>query len=152
MKHKTCFILLIFSFIVTVFVSCGLPKETKKRLSEDRDISPALEYESRMDLEYAQEFAVDRYSGGHALITISDGSRFLVVPEGQGVPENLDEDIVVLKQPMDHIYMVASAVMDMFRVIDAMDAVRLSGTDVDGWYIEEAQQAMEDGRILYAGK
>ena len=60
MKHKTCFILLIFSFIVTVFVSCGLPKETKKRLSEDRDISPALEYESRMDLEYAQEFAVDR--------------------------------------------------------------------------------------------
>lgn len=121
-------------------------------MSEDRDISPALEYESRMDLEYAQEFAVDRYSGGHALITISDGSRFLVVPEGQGVPENLDEDIVVLKQPMDHIYMVASAVMDMFRVIDAMDAVRLSGTDVDGWYIEEAQQAMEDGRILYAGK
>lgn len=152
MKHKTCFILLIFSFIVTVFVSCGLPKETKNRLSEDRDISPELEYASRMDLEYAQEFVVDRYSGGYALITISDGSRFLVVPEGQGVPENLDEDIVVLKQPVDHIYMVASAVMDMFRVIDAMDAVRLSGTDVDGWYIEEAQQAMEGGRILYAGK
>ena len=48
--------------------------------------------------------------------------------------------------------MVASAVMDMFRAIDAMDAVRLSGTDTDGWYIEEAKRAMEDGRILYAGK
>ncbi|MFR0985634.1 MAG: hypothetical protein ACLSFZ_02895 [Frisingicoccus sp.] len=53
---------------------------------------------------------------------------------------------------MDHIYMVASAVMDMFRAIDVLDAVRLSGTDTDGWYIEEAKRAMEDGRILYAGK
>ena len=74
------------------------------------------------------------------------------MPENQESPKNLDEDIVVLKQPMDHIYMVASAVMDMFRAIDAMDAVRLSGTDTDGWYIEEAKRAMEDGRILYAGK
>lgn len=153
MKHKKIFlILLIFSFIVTALVSCGSPEETKDRLSEDRDISPEIEYESRMNLEYAQEFAVDHYSGGYTLISISDGSRFLVVPENQEAPKNLDEDIVVLKQPMDHIYMVASAVMDMFRAIDAMDAVRLSGTDTDGWYIEEAKRAMEDGRILYAGK
>ena len=153
MKHKKIFlILLIFSFIVTALVSCGSPEETKDRLSEDRDISPEIEYESRMNLEYAQEFAVDHYSGGYTLISISDGSRFLVVPENQEAPKNLDEDIVVLKQPMDHIYMVASAVMDMFRAIDAMDAIRLSGTDTDGWYIEEAKRAMEDGRILYAGK
>lgn len=153
MKHKKIFlILLIFSFIVTALVSCGSPEETKDRLSEDRDISPEIEYESRMSLEYAQEFVVDHYSGGYTLISISDGSRFLVVPENQEAPKNLDEDIVVLKQPIDHIYMVASAVMDMFRAIDAMDAVRLSGTDTDGWYIEEAKRAMEDGRILYAGK
>ncbi|MFR0985636.1 MAG: hypothetical protein ACLSFZ_02905 [Frisingicoccus sp.] len=43
MKHKKIFlILLIFSFIVTAFVSCGSPEETKARLSEDRDISPKL--------------------------------------------------------------------------------------------------------------
>ncbi|MFR0985635.1 MAG: hypothetical protein ACLSFZ_02900 [Frisingicoccus sp.] len=34
-----------------------------------------------MNLEYAQEFAVDYYSGGYMLISISDGSRFLVVPK-----------------------------------------------------------------------
>lgn len=105
-----------------------------------------------MSLDYAEEFAVDNYSDGYALISISDGSRFLVVPEGKEAPENLDEDIVVLKQPVDHIYMVASAVMDMFRAIDAMDAIRLSGTDADGWHIEEARAAMEAGDILYAGK
>lgn len=153
MKLKKIFnIFLILIFTVTALVSCGSPEEAGGRLSEDRDISPELEYESRMSLDYAEEFAVDNYSDGYALISISDGSRFLVVPEGKEAPENLDEDIVVLKQPVDHIYMVASAVMDMFRAIDAMDAIRLSGTDADGWHIEEARAAMEAGDILYAGK
>lgn len=153
MKLKKIFnIFLILIFTVTALVSCGSPEETGGRLSEDRDISPELEYESRMSLDYAEEFAVDKYSDGYALISVSDGSRFLVVPEGKEAPENLDEDIVVLKQPVDHIYMVASAVMDMFRAIDAMDAIRLSGTDADGWHIEEARAAMEAGDILYAGK
>lgn len=149
---KISFIFLILILIMSAFVSCGSPQEAEERLSEDSDISPALEYEGRMNLEYAQEFAVDKYSGGYALISISDGSRFLVVPEHKEAPENLEGDIIVLKQPMDHIYMVASAVMDMFRAIDAMDAIRLSGTDADGWYIEEAKAAMEAGDILYAGK
>lgn len=153
MKHKRLsFIFFILILIMSVFVSCGEPQEAKDRLSEDRDISQELEYEGRMHLEYAREFAVDKYSGGYALISISDGSRFLVVPENAEEPENLDEDIVVMKQPVDHIYMVASAVMDMFRAIDAMDAIRLSGTDADGWYIEEAKAAMDSGDILYAGK
>lgn len=152
LKKRTVSIILTLLFIMTALVSCGSSEETGDRLSEDRDISPEIEYESRMNLEYAQEFAVDKYSGGYALISISDGSRFLVVPRDQEAPENLDEDIIVLKQPVDHIYMVASAVMDMFRAIDAMDAIRLSGTDTDGWYIEEAKEAMEAGRILYAGK
>lgn len=152
LKKRTASIILTLLLIITALVSCGSSEETGGRLSEDRDISPEIEYESRMNLEYAQEFAVDKYSGGYALISISDGSRFLVVPKDREAPENLDEDIIVLKQPVDHIYMVASAVMDMFRAIDAMDAIRLSGTDRDGWYIEEAKEAMEAGRILYAGK
>lgn len=27
-----------------------------------------------------------------------------------------------------------------------------SGTDASGWYIQEAKQAMEEGRMTYAGK
>lgn len=149
---KIIFNFFILMLTVTALVSCSSPQETGDGLSEDRNISPELECESRMRLDYAEEFAIDNYSGGYVLISISDGSRFLVVPEGKETPENLDEDIVVLKQPVDHIYMVASAVMDMFRSINAMDAIRLSGTDADGWHIEEAKAAMEAGDILYAGK
>ena len=42
--------------------------------------------------------------------------------------------------------------MDMFVSMDALDAVRFSGLQESGWYIEEAREAMEAGDILYAGK
>ena len=78
--------------------------------------------------------------------------QYLLVPEGMEAPEDLAEGIAVLQQPVDHIYLVASAVMDMFVSMDALDSVRFSGLQESGWYIEEAREAMEAGDILYAGK
>lgn len=105
-----------------------------------------------MELLYAHEFSVDYYEGGYSLIKMSDDSRFLLLPEDAEVPGGLDDDITVLKGPVDSIYLAASAVMDHFCKLDALDAIALSGTKADSWYIEEARQAMEDGNILYAGK
>ena len=113
---------------------------------------PGLTYESSLDLTYAQQFSVDYYEGGYALINITDSGEFLVVPEDAKVPEGLPSDITVLQQPLDHIYLVATSAMDLFRAIDAIGNLRLSGTDTDGWYIEEAKEAMENGDMIYAGK
>ena len=38
-------------------------------------------YTDSTKLEYAQKFTIDNYEGGYSLITITDGGRFLVVPE-----------------------------------------------------------------------
>lgn len=108
--------------------------------------------ESGMELQYAQNFSVDDFSGGYKLISIADGSRFLVVPEGSEAPEGIDDDIVILKQPVDHIYLVATSAMCLFDALGSLDSIAMSGTDADGWYIENARRAMEDGDILYAGK
>ena len=113
---------------------------------------PGLSYESSLDLTYAQQFSVDYYEGGYALINITDSGEFLVVPEDAKVPEGLPSDITVLQQPLDHIYLVATSAMDLFRAIDAIGNIRLSGTDTDGWYIEGAKEAMENGDMIYAGK
>ena len=126
--------------------------EQQSGIPVQQEISSMLEYEDRMELDYAKEFAIDEYKDGYRLISISDGSRFLVVPEGKEAPDDLEADIVVLNQPVDHIYLAATAVMDMITSIDALDAIRLSGTKSSGWYIEEAKEAMEEGSILYAGK
>lgn len=151
MAKKKWYILFFGMVLMAFLVSCGKTQDTDKA-SGDTDISPSLVYDCRMELDYAEEFTVDYYDGGYALITISDGSRFLVVPENLPVPEKLDADIVVLQQPVENIYLVATAVMDMFQSLDALDTVRLSGTKAENWYVEGAKTAMERGDMLYAGK
>ena len=116
------------------------------------DISKDLTYDHSMELEYAKMFAVDYYQNDYALVTIADDGKYLIVPEGESVPEDMDKDITVLQQPIQNIYLAASAAMDMFVSLDALDSIRFSSLKADGWYIDEAKQAMEAGDILYAGK
>ena len=111
-----------------------------------------LTYESTMELTYAECFDVYYYEGGYALIDVLDSARYLVVPEGQEAPGSLDEDIIVLKQPLDRIYLAATSAMALFDSMGAMDAIRLSGTQASGCYIDHAVKAMEAGDILFAGK
>lgn len=106
----------------------------------------------RMDLAYAEQFSVDYFDGGYAMISIRDSGRYLVVPEGARVPRGLPEDMAVIQQPLNNIYLVATSAMDLFCSLDGLNSVTLSGTDADSWYIEEAKQALEEGRMYYAGK
>lgn len=151
MTKKKWMVSFLSLMLMTLLVSCGKPQDTAQSARE-HEISPSLTYDCEMELDYAEEFTVDYYDGGYALITISDGSRFLVVPKEAEIPAHLEEDIVILKQPVTNIYLVASAVMDMFVSMDAVERIRLSGTKEDGWYIEEAREAMASGEISYAGK
>lgn len=111
-----------------------------------------MEAERSMELLYAEQFSVDYYEGGYALIAIKESGRFLVVPDGLPVPENLDADIAVIRKPLQNIYLVATSAMDLFCALDGTDAIGLSGTDASGWYVEKAREEMENGNILYAGK
>ena len=111
-----------------------------------------LKYESTLETEYANEFSVDYYEDGFVLLTVKeDGSKYLVVPEDKEI--NVDEkDITIIKRPIENIYLVSSSSMDMFVGIDELDSIKFSGKEADDWYIEEAKDAMNDGKIVYAGK
>ena len=103
-------------------------------------------------LSYATQFSVTEYEGGYTLIEIETSGRFLLVPEGAGVPDGLDADVTVLYSPLDRIYLAATSGMDFFRALDAISNIRLSGTNENGWYIEEARAAMRAGDMRFAGK
>ena len=113
---------------------------------------PGLTWESSMELVYASCFSVDYYEGGYALIDVKDDARYLVVPEEMDAPQGLDADVVVLKQPIENIYLAATSSMALFDAIDSLDAIRLSALQPSGWYIDNAAAAMERGDILFAGK
>ena len=105
-----------------------------------------------MELLYADQFSVDYYDDGFAMITIADDNRYLVVPEGEAVPNGIPDGVTVVRRPLNNIYLVATSAMDLFCSLDAVDRITLSGTDASGWYIREARQAIESGIMSYAGK
>lgn len=109
-------------------------------------------WEGSMELRYASQFQVDYYSGGYKLITLGDGSRFLTIPEGSGVPQDAPKDAVPLYQPITNLYLAATSAMCLFDALNRLDAIALSGSRAESWYIENARKAMEAGDILYAGK
>lgn len=123
-----------------------------------RETTPAgpdwntLTKEGSLVPEYATEFSVDYYSGGYAFISVTDGNRYVLVPEDAPVPSNLPENTTVLQQPLNNLYMAATSAMDLYRAFGGIDRIRLSSLQESGWYIPEAAQAMAQGSMIYAGK
>lgn len=111
-----------------------------------------LTYEGVMEPEYAEGFEVYYYNDGYAVIDIFQSQQYLVVPEGGKIPAELPADMVVMERPMDNIYLAASSAMALFDALDVLDTIRFTGTEQDSWYIENAVTAMEEGRIVFAGK
>lgn len=158
MKQRICAVLLT---AVMAFTTAGIPvmaEEIASDTAADEEFKdeapqiPGLTYESEMELKYAQCFHVFYYNDGYALIDIKDDGQFLVVPEGKEAPADMDKSIAVIQKPVSRIYLAATSAMALFNAIDGLDSIRLSGTQASGWYVDDAAQAMEDGKILFAGK
>ncbi len=103
-------------------------------------------------LEYAEHFTVDEFAGGYRLVCISNGERFLVVPDGAEAPEGISPDIAVIKCPADKVYLVSSSTMCLVDALGANGNVLMSGTKAEDCSVEGFKRALEDGTIAYGGK
>ena len=72
------------------------------------------------------------YKGGYKLLDVHDDRQYLIVPEGKKKPADLDKDIVVLKQPLDHIYLAATSACLLYTsdAADEEDSVDLGGRQI----------------------
>ena len=111
-----------------------------------------LAWERSLPLRFAECFSVDWYEGGYCRIDIVDGDTLLLVPEGMEAPEGLAPGVIVLKRPVENIYLAATSAMALFDRLDALDAITLSSQTRENWSIENAAQAMAEGRMQFAGK
>lgn len=125
-------------------VGCG----TQESASNFSDWKPT----GSMDLQYADQFSVDYYDGGYALITIAKQDQYLLVPEGKQAPQNLSRKITVLQQPLNNIYLAASSAMDLFDGLDALDSITMTSTAQKDWSLPPVTQAMQQGKLQYVGK
>lgn len=153
--RKKIIIYIMISIIGLFWLSgCDSPSSDSGNTESkaEAEAQNGLIYKSSMKLLYAKNFSVDYYEGGYKILTTKDGTKILTVPKGKKTPKDIDKDIIVLKEPVSDLYLVASGVMDMFDKLDAVDTIKFSGLDSDGWYIDSARKALEGGKMLYAGK
>ena len=106
----------------------------------------------RLKLAFATQFSVEYLAGGYKLLSLADGSRFLTIPSGAPLPKGMDKAVIPIYQPVKNIYLAATSAMCLFDSLNRLDAIRLSGTKAEGWYIPNAQSAMKEGKILYSGR
>ena len=153
--RKKIIIYIMISIIGLFWLSgCDSPSSDSGNTESkaEAEAQNGLIYKSSMKLLYAKNFSVDYYEGGYKILTTKDGTKILTVPKGRKTPKDIDKDIIVLKEPVSDLYLVASGVMDMFDKLDAVDTIKFSGLDSDSWYIDSASEALESGKMLYAGK
>ncbi|MBQ8014249.1 MAG: ABC transporter substrate-binding protein [Treponema sp.] len=139
---------------------------TKSSIKNDAPLEiEGLTFEKSLPLKYAKIFRIDEYrpiessdsdrafaSSVYRLITVADSDRYLLIPEKAPLPKNLPPEIILIQYPVKKTYLCASSAMALWTRLDSLDAIRFSAIQKKDWYIEEAALAMEEGRILYAGK
>ena len=153
---KKRYLLLLAALLLALTACAAAPQPSQ---AEGPAAAPAqtagwdtLSFDRTLPLQYAKQFSVSYAGEDYTRITIGEDQTFLLVAEGADVPSGVPDDVTVLQQPLSHIYLVASAAMDYFSHLDAVDRIALSGQKESDWYIEAAKTAMQDGSMVYAGK
>ena len=154
---KPVLCIILAAVMLLSFAACGSNGNNVPSNNSADDHTPA--YVKSMELKYATGFSVDYYEDGYKLITIKEGNDvYLVIPEGADskvtdrLMKSIGGDIIKLKQPIDKIYLAATATMCLFDAMDALDNVEMSSLKVEDWYVDGAIEAMNSGKMVYAGK
>ena len=167
MKRTKAIALILALVLALGLTACGAQQETPAETAASaagaeqtaatprpgEENAPRIEgltYESTVPLTYADQFAIYRYEGGYRYIDMNNSDKMLVVPEGGAVPKGLAKDVVVVQQPLQHIYLPATSVMALLDALDALGRISFVGSRT--WYTENAIRAMENGDFVYAGK
>ena len=151
--------IILAAVLLLSFCACGNGGNSAvpENNTAGQDHTPA--FVRSMELKYATGFTVDYYEDGYKLITVKEGPDvYLVIPEGADskvtdrLVKSLGKKVIKLQQPLDRIYLAATATMCLFDAMDAIDEVKMSSLKVEDWYVDGAINAMKDGKMVYAGK
>lgn len=140
-------ILYILIIVTAVLLSgCCNNRYTKQNNTSELDIKSSIQ------LEYATQFSIDICENGCYLIKIEDQRNYLLVPENTDIPDNIDDDITIINQNPENIYLAASSAMDFFYVLNSLDNIALTSTLEENWDNQVVKDKIENNEILYAGK
>lgn len=132
--------------------SLALPgcSPTGEKDDGDRGLA-ALGEPTPVALSHATQFSLDAYESGYRLATLASGERLLIVPEGATVPERLPEDIAVIRQPLENVYLASTGMICLVDAIGALDAIGVSSVRAEDSPVPAFAERLESGEISYGG-
>lgn len=159
MRKKTLF-LTVLIIMMLALAGCGAGAGSDGGTEEEGSASLSSAWDEHltgsMELKYANQFHVDYYEDGIAVISIEDGLRYLVTEDDAGypewVPEEDVENMAVICVPAQKVYNAASSAMDLIDAAGALDSVSMTSTQASDWGIEKIKKLVEDDTIHYVGK
>lgn len=128
--------------LLCLLLVCGCAAQPQDMAAEPID---------HMVLEYAENFSVDYYTQGAAVLTLGGTDQFLLLERGAEVPAALAE-LPVIRYPVERVYLASSSAADLFSQLDALGAVSFTSTKSEDWRLEPMREALASGAIRYAGK
>lgn len=152
MWKKTTKRLLGLLLLLCLMSGCGSINTSEQEADKEVPQIAGHFFEKEISFDYASGVQIYRYQGGYSLICVKDGRQYLLIPQDMEKPDTISADWIVLRQPLDHIYMAATATASFFQAIDGVDTISMSSVEAKNWYVEEMRQRMEAGRITFAGK
>lgn len=159
-KNHAMMLVLTAAISALALVSCSVAVENGKHYVYAEKPEIGINWVGREELKYAEGFAVDYYDGGVTLIRVCE-NNFLFLPKGFAekkdaqeqlkIGDELAKNLVTLEKP-SNIYLTATSVMAFLHDIDEMTSIGFAGTKSDGWGLDYAREALEGGKIKFAGK
>ncbi|MCQ2459047.1 MAG: ABC transporter substrate-binding protein [Ruminococcus sp.] len=132
-------------FILLVFLLCGCAEKSVNDISQ-------LKKTGSMNLEYATQFTVDYLENDTALVSITDGQQYLIIPQNAEFPNVSDKNVTVIRKNPENVYLSASSSMDFFSALNLLDFVEMTSTKAVDWSIPEIREMVENDDIAYVGK
>lgn len=134
-----------------------LPAGCSSDNSTDSSVSALEEHlTGSMELKYADQFHVNYYDDGIAVVEIEDGLRYLVNEGAEELPEWLPEEetegMTLITAPAQSVYLAASSAMDLIDAAGAIGSVVMTSTQEKEWAIDKIRDLVASDTIHYVGK
>lgn len=144
---------MIFMMMTLCLCSCGARSSSVFENEENSLILESFEDRESLEVKYAKGFLIDRVNEDYYLITIGE-QKILTVPDGKEIPDWVQEEngVVILKQPLNDIYVAATSIPDMIDCLGKLDQVSYTSTTYEDWALESMRSALESYSIEYVGK
>ena len=141
--------------VIADTVAMSEPHEIEYRLlfssdSLQRQNSEA-DLASEMALTAAEQFRIDFREDGSALLTLGEKDRYLLLDREAEIPADA-QGLTIIRTPVERVYAASSSVPDLFLRCGALDRIHFTSTAESSWRLSELKAALQEERLLYAGK